>query len=213
VSQFGEAIRSARAGVQMSDVDQPPKIIQVSSAVAGEGKSTIAISIAQSAAISLRRVLLVDCDLRLPAISKTFRLDRKPGLVDLLTGSSDASIVRDPLTGIFVMGAGSFTQNPPDLLSSARMRVVIEQLAASYDYVVLDSPPVGPVIDAVVLSRIVDKVVFVVSWNETPRELVIRAAKQFAQEKKIAGIVLNRVDPGQRYGSYYNQYYKDRYTG
>src|SRR5207245_1747095 len=109
---------------------QPPKLIQVSSAVASEGKSTLAIALAQSAAMSVSRVLLVDCDLRRPGISKVFRLEKSPGLVDLLTGSSDAAvIVRDPRTGIDLMGAGSFTQNPPDLLSSARMRAVIQQLA------------------------------------------------------------------------------------
>jgi polysaccharide biosynthesis transport protein len=213
LSHFSEAVRSARAGVQMSDVDQPPKVIQVSSAVAGEGKSTVAISLAQSAAMSLPRVLLVDCDLRLPAVSKIFRLEKRPGLVDLLTGSSDApAILRDPLTGIYVMGAGSSTQNPPDLLSSARMRALVEQLAGSYDYIVIDSPPVGPVIDAVVLSSLVDKVVLVIAFNETPREIVVRAVKRFAEAKKIAGALLNRVDAKQSYGGYYNQYYKNYYT-
>jgi exopolysaccharide transport family protein len=211
LSHFGETIRSMRAGIQMSDVDQPPKIIQVSSSVAGEGKSTIAIALAQSAAASCDRVLLVDCDLRLPAVSKTFKLEKSTGLVDLLTGSQEPSIIRDRTTGIYVIGAGSSTQNPPDLFSSSRMRALVERLATSYEFIVFDSPPVGPVVDAVVLSRLVDKLVLIVNWNETPREIVVRTVKQFPEKKKLAGIVLNRIDARQSYGGYYNQYYSKYY--
>jgi exopolysaccharide transport family protein len=211
LSHFGEAIRSMRAGIQMSDVDRPPKLIQVSSSVAGEGKSTLAIALAQSAATAYERVLLVDCDLRLPSTSRTFKLEKSPGLVDLLTASREPSIVRDPKSGINVIGAGSFTQNPPDLLSSERMRALIERLAVSYDFIVLDSPPIGPVIDAVVLSRLVDKLVLVVSWNETPREMIFRTVKQLAEPRKICGIVLNQIDAKQSYGGYYNKYYSKYY--
>jgi exopolysaccharide transport family protein len=215
LSRFSEAIRSLRAGIQMSDVDAPPKVVQMTSVVAGEGKTTVAIAFAQSAATSSPRVLLIDCDLRRPAVTKLFKLEKRPGLVDLLMGTAtgDRAIVRDTSSGIYVIGAGSSTQNPPDLLSSVRMQGLLLQLRDAYDCIVLDSPPVGPVVDAVVLAQAVDKAIFVIAWNETPRDMVAHAIKQLQGGKKVAGIVLNRVDTKQstRYGGYYYSKYYEKY--
>jgi exopolysaccharide transport family protein len=217
MSRFSEAIRTVRAGIQMSNVDQPPKVIQVSSIVAGEGKTTVAIALAQSAATSMERVLLIDADLRRPSATKNFRLERRPGLVDMLVGynNGDEFIVQDPISGIFVLGAGVPTQNPPDLLASDRLRTVIMHLRDRYDYIVVDSPPVGPVIDPVVLSHCVEKVLLVVAWNDTPRDLAARAVCQFPS-RKIAGVALNRLDvkDSLRYAEYArSQYCTNYYTG
>ena len=215
LSQFGEEIRTLRAGIQMSDVDDPPKLIQLTSVVPDEGKTTIAMSIAQSAGTNFPRVLLIDCDLRRPAATKIFGLAKKPGLVDLLVGSValDNAIFQAAGASFYVIGAGASTQNPPDLLSSARMEALLQQLKSSFDYIVIDSPPLGPVIDAAVLTKFVDKVVFVSRWNETPRDIISRAVKQLQPQRKVAGIVLNHVNTklSRRYGGYYHMKYYGKY--
>ena len=215
LSRFGEEIRTLRAGIQMSDVDHPPKVIQVTSVVPGEGKTTIAMSIAQSAGTNFPRVLLIDCDLRRPAITKMFGLTKRPGLVDLLIGSIplESAVFQAPGSSFFIIGAGSSTQNPPDLLSSERMDGLLKQLRSTFDYIVIDSPPLGPVIDAAVLTKFVDKVVFVSRWNDTPRDIIARGVAQLQSEKKVSGIVLNLVDTklSGRYGGYYHTKYYGKY--
>ena len=215
LSRFGEEIRTLRAGIQMSDVDHPPKIIQVTSVIPGEGKTTVALSIVQSAGTNFPRVLFVDCDLRRPAATKMFGLTKKPGLVDLLVGSAtlENAIFQPPDSTFCVIGSGASTNNPPDLLSSGRMEALLQQLREIFDYIVLDSPPIGPVIDAVVLTKFVDKVVFVARWNETPRDIVARAVLQLQSQNKVAGIVLNQVNTklSKRYGGYYHTKYYGKY--
>ena len=128
LSRFGEEIRTLRAGIQMSDVDNPPKLIQVTSVVPGEGKTTIAMAMAQSAGTNFPKVLFIDCDLRRPAATKIFGLAKKPGLVDLLVGSVavDSAVFQATGTSFYIIGAGTSTQNPPDLLSSARMEALLQ---------------------------------------------------------------------------------------
>ncbi|MCS0504491.1 polysaccharide biosynthesis tyrosine autokinase [Ancylobacter mangrovi] len=220
LSRFSESIRSLRAGIQMSNVDEPPRIVEVTSAAPGEGKSMLAISLAVSAATSGKRVLLIDCDLRRPSVTQQFGLTDRPGLVELLaqSASTDGILYRDKASGVYVLGSGAKTQNPPDLLGSARMQHLIEQLRETFDFVVLDVPPIGPVIDASVLAPLVDKVLFVVRWNATAREFVRHAIERLPGDRKVCGIALNMVDLRRtpRYGrySYYSSaYYKKYYVG
>ncbi len=212
LSLFGEEIRTLRANIQMCDADDLPRVIQVTSVVQGEGKTAIALSIAQSAATNYPRVLFVDCDLRRSGATKMFGLAGKPGLVDLLAGSISLEGAINSAAGsaFFIIGNGASTFNPPDLLSSGRMESLLRHLKSTFDYIVLDSPTIGPVIDATVLAKFCDKVVFVTRWNKTPRDIVARAMKQLRQEKKVAGIVLNKIDIklSSRYsGYYYTKYY------
>lgn len=220
LSRYSEAVRALRSAVQMSDVDRPPQLIQVTSAMPGEGKTTLAMSMAFSLRTAGHTVLLLDADLRHPSVSNVFGLVDQPGLVDLLVaGAPDASRVRpfrEPESGVEILPAGSKTHNPPDLLASDRMKGLIASLRERYEYILVDSPPVAPVIDATVLSRQADKVVFAVKWGSTPREAVANAVRQISGTRKIAGIALNQVDERQtpKYGryayhgsSYYGSYY------
>ena len=206
VSRFGEEIRALRARVQMCDAGNVPKIVQVASALRHEGKTTIAMSVAQSAGMTFRRVLLVDADLRLSAITKTFGLMGKPGLVDLLLGSTsfESAIHKAADATFFIIGRGTSTANAPDLLASNRMEALFQQLKAAFDYIVLDSPAIEMVIDATVLAKCADKVVFVTQWNKTPRNIAAQALRQLQRQKEVAGIVLNQVDVelSRRYTSY-----------
>jgi exopolysaccharide transport family protein len=216
LSRYAEAVRNIRVGIQMADVDHPAKVILITSSVPAEGKSTLAQSLALSAEKAGQNVLLIDGDLRHPSTSKYFGLEAKPGLVDLLIGGAafDEIVLREG--GLTVIPAGAKSQNPPDLLGSARLKLVIDKLRSVYDYIIIDSPPVGPVIDAKVIAVLADKVVFAVAWKTTPREIVAENVNYFQRDHKLAGVALTRVDESQapRYGAYAQysgDYYKKYY--
>jgi capsular exopolysaccharide synthesis family protein len=216
LSRYGEAIRTLRMGVQMADVDNPAKVVVVTSSVPTESKTTIALSLAYSALRAGLRTAIVDCDLRHPSVSKYFGRQEGAGLVDLLTGAVGADHTIVSRDGLTVIPAGSKSQNPPDLLASARMTGLVEKLRETYDYVIIDTPPIGPVIDAKVAVQFADKVIFLVRWQSTPRELVAQAIDSLSAGRKLAGIVLGLVDEAKvpRYGpySYYSNYsYKNYY--
>ena len=219
LSPFSEAIRTLRSGIHMSDVDRPPKVIQITSSRPGEGKTTIAISLAISAALAGHKVALVDADLRHPSLSRFFKLEQEQGLVDLLIGATTFEKVlrfQNDLK-LMVIPAGGKTLNPPDVLGSERMKALISHLGETFDYVVLDTPPVGPVIDPVIVANLADKTIFVVQWASTPRELVDTSVRQVSTHKRVAGIVLNCVNPdrARKYGGehyYAHQYYGKYYS-
>jgi succinoglycan biosynthesis transport protein ExoP len=216
LSRYSEAMRSLKNGIQMADVDNPPTVIQFTSSVPSEGKTTVGLSFVTSLATSGLKVLYIDADMRHPSGSKFLNIQNETGLVDILLGQvAPQDAIRHREDGRFwVLGAGSKTQNPPDLLSSDRMKALVGGLRKSFDYVVIDTPPVGPVIDPVIVSRLVDKIVFVVRWADTSRELVRNSIQQLSGHKKVAGVVFNHVHEGEarKYGKYaYSYYYGSRY--
>lgn len=200
----------------MADVDHPPKVVQVTSAVPNEGKTTIALSLAASAVAAKLKVLFIDADLRHPAATRIFGFEKEVGLVDFLLGEA---VVQDVIRfhdkgGYWVLGAGSRTQNPTDLLGSVRMKSMLEAFREAYDLVVLDSPPVAPVVDPVVISQLCDKVVLVVRWGATARDLVKQCVAKIPGHRKIAGTAFNLVNDrlARKYGKYTSsEYYKNRH--
>jgi capsular exopolysaccharide synthesis family protein len=207
LSPFSEALRTLRSGIQMADVDHPPKVIHVTSARPGEGKTTIAVSLAISAVSAGLKVALVDADLRHPSASRFFNLQQEKGLVDLLIGAipfeNGLRFHKD--LNLMIIPAGSKSLNPSDLLGSERMKEFIARLREKFDYVVLDTPPVGPVVDPVIVAQLADKTVFVVQWASTPRDLVEASIQQVSSQKRVAGVVLNFVnqDRAKKYGGQY----------
>ena len=196
LSSFSESFRTLRSSILMSDVDQPPKVIHFTSARPGEGKTTIAMSVAISAAFAGLKVVLVDADLRRPGASRLLKLEQEKGLVDLLVGGA---VVENVLRyhkdlKLMIIPAGSKSLTPSDVLGSERMKMLIGRLKETFDYVVLDTPPVGPVSDAVIVANIADKTVVVVQWAATPRELVETTLKQLSTHKRVAGVVFNSVN-------------------
>jgi capsular exopolysaccharide synthesis family protein len=216
LSRFSEAIRTLRSAVQMSDVDNPPKVIQVTSTIPNEGKSTLCMTMAASAAQSGLKVLIIDCDLRHPSISRYFNGAKNIGLVDYLVGGAELQnvIAHDEALRVHYLPAGGKTQNPPDLLGSEKFKLLIDQLRDRFDLIVIDTPPIGPVVDPLIVSHLVDKVVFVVRWAATAREMVAHSIERLSGRKKVAGVVFNHVidAEAQKYGKYaYSYYYGGRY--
>lgn len=204
ISVFGEAIRNLHTSLMLSDVDRPPKTILLASSLPGEGKSTVALSLARLMASCGKRVALVDCDLRRPDLHKAFGASQAPGLIDCLSGQAEVlDVLRtDRLTPACLVPAGSPAHTSPDLFASGNMRKLIADLSARFDLVILDSGPVLAVSDTRNLCRLVDKTVFVVRWQDTRRHAVRLALRQIIEAGgNIAGVLLSMVD-FQRYARY-----------
>ncbi len=210
LSPVAEAFRSLRTAVLFSTPDAPPKVILVTSAGAGEGKTVSSLNLASALAESGSRVLLVDVDLRKPACHRSLNVRNDRGLSSFLAGQADLKAVTHVFSSpkLSFIPAGPTPPNPAELVGSARMRDTLESLRDSYDFIVVDSPPVLPVTDAVVLSREVDGVLMVVKGHDTPRELIKRARDQLMQANAhLLGAVVNNVDLGWGDLYFYNRYY------
>lgn len=206
LSPFSEAVRTLRLGLRLSNTENNPKVILVTSSLAGEGKSTIATLLAASSAAAGQRTILVDCDVRGRGISRDFATDQ-PGLTDLLSGRADLATVtvHSSDIGCSVIPAGTVMRSPGDLLASGRTAEIMARLRADYDYVVVDTPPLLSVIDALALATIADKIIVAIDGRNTRQVSVNEALRLLRPESgRIAGIVFNKVAPEQlrRYGMY-----------
>src|SRR5262249_48283453 len=160
--------------------DRPPRVVLVTSALPGEGKSTMAMSLAQAIARSGQRVIVVDGDLRRPSVHRLSGVSAKPGLIEWLLGRNapDEVIHSTGAPGVDVIPAGSQPQMPPNLLSSDRFRLLLRGLAERYDVVILDSAPVLAVSDTRVLATLAEKTLFVVRWASTSHKIAASALRQ-----------------------------------
>lgn len=217
-----EAYKLLRTKLQFSFVDDHDcHIIGISSAMAGEGKSLSSVNLAYSLAQLDKRVLLIDCDMRRPSLSAKLPIKKLPGLSNYLTrqvgmdeviqtyGNADEGSVFN------VISAGRNPPNPIELLNSGRMRKALDELRGSYDYIILDLPPVGEVSDALVVSKLVDGILLVVRQNYCNRNLLSAAVKQFSfVDTRILGVVMNcATEENGAYGKYYRGYRRSRYEG
>ena len=211
-SLAAEAYRTIRTGILLSQAGEPPRTLLITSAQSSEGKTTSAVNLAASLASAGARVMIVDADLRRPSVAKQLNIDsRLPGLVEMLTGQCSYREValKDAAPGISVIPSGKIPPNPAELLGSPQMASIIDNLAERYDYVIIDSPPILPVTDSVILSRFVDGVVMVVRGSATPRRVVADARQRLrAVGARMLGIILNDVDVSGGDYYYYNRYYQ-----
>lgn len=218
-STFAEAMQRLRTVMHLGDPNKRPRIILFASALGGEGKSTVSRAFAEVAARSGQKTIHINCDLRRPDPTPASRFagHAPSGLADILKGEfiPDSAIVTDPDTGCHFLGPGLVDVGSPlDLLRSGAMRALIVRLSLEYELIVLDSPPVLPVSDALVLSRLADVTVYLVRWGHTSADAAFGGLKELhASARNIAGVMLTRANMrklkafGQvGHGSYYGLY-------
>ena len=212
-SLVGEAYRTFRTALMLSRAGAPPKTILFTSAHSSEGKTVSATNTAAMFAQTGARVLLIDGDLRKPRCHRVLALENSAGLTEVLTGTCEVQdVIRTTVVdGLSFMSAGSLPPNPTELLGSERMSQVLAIVAHEHDVVIIDSPPVMPVSDALLLATVVDGVVLVVNSLKTSKHHVkMTCAKLEYARAKIFGVLLNEIDikhPGYgHYSHYYNHY-------
>jgi succinoglycan biosynthesis transport protein ExoP len=210
LSPFAEAIRSIKLAADLSSV----KVIGLVSSIPGEGKSTIAMALGELMVQSGARVVLVDCDLRNPSLSRALAPDAKIGLSDVIFGneSSEDAIWTDARTGMAFIPSivGAYLPHTSDILASPAAKCLVSKLRSSYDYVVVDLSPLAAGVDARLTTGFIDAYVLVVKWGQTTVD-VVQYALQSAQsiQESLLGVVLNQVDFRQlsRYDGHRAKYY------
>ena len=194
-----EAYRTVRANVVFSLLKAGGcAVLAVTSALRGEGRSVTAMNLAASLARTDRRVLVIDCDLRAPGLARLLGREVSAGLCELILdrGLRDSAVIHDETLGVDVVLSGGSSAESSELLGSARMGRLLEELKQDYDYIILDTPPVALAADGAVLASESDGVVFVVQANRSQRDALVRGMEQlnFAGAR-VLGFVLNGAEP------------------
>jgi succinoglycan biosynthesis transport protein ExoP len=218
LSRFAEAVRSLKVAVDLNSIVRENRVLAIISTLPNEGKSTLSSNLAQLMAHGGARVVLVDADLRNPSLSRALVPDVQVGLIDVIAHKvrlEDALII-DPETKLSILPAGTTSKllHTNEVLASRAMHDLITLLRSKFEYVVLDMPPMAPVVDARVTSSFVDSYVFVVEWGKTKMDVVrhhLRGAPEI--QEKLLGVVLNKADTRllARYESYHGRHYYQKY--
>lgn len=210
---FSESIRSIRTSMVLSALDKPHKVIVVTSSVPGEGKSTVAANLAMALG-QMEKVLLIDADMRRPALAKNFDFAvGTPGLANLIAGTAELEESIQNKHGVDMISAGAVPPDPLELLSSPRFAELIKHLKGQYDRIVMDSPPTQAVSDALMLGTLANALIYVIKSDDTAIPLAVKGVGQLLQSNApVTGVVLNQVDmrkakkQGYNYGGYYDYY-------
>ena len=208
-SARAEEYRRLRTNLQFVGVDGRDRSIAFTSSIAGEGKTSTVLNVALALAEAGKRVLLVDADLRRPRIAKRLNLEGAVGLSTVLLGQASLDDVLQSVGGLDVLPAGQIPPNPSEILGSNAMRSLVRKALDSYEYVLLDSAPLGPVTDTAVLSSSLGGVVLVVgSGDVDAAQLEYALASVEAVDGRVLGMVLNKLkgeDAGHRQNYYYSE--------
>ena len=207
--QFAELIQALRTNLMMAPELVDGRTLLVTSAQPGEGKTVAVANIGVSLARLKQRVVLIDADLRKPRLHELFGEDQQPGLANVLTGKTTPRDCRKTkIPGLWLMPAGSMSQNPADLLGSERFEKLVAYLRQHFDWIVIDSPPTLAVTDASLISQVASGVLVVIDCGRTSRALASAAVKQLeAVRAPLLGAMLNRVvfdDDDDAYSPYYH---------
>jgi capsular exopolysaccharide synthesis family protein len=211
---FAESIRAIRTNVLFSSAEEGVRMIVVTSAGPGEGKSLFSSNLSVSLAQAGQRVLHIDADMRRPRVHDIFDVTQEPGLSNLLVGDCKPSeaVRKTDVSNLCILPAGMIPPNPAELLGSKRCAEYFATLSGHFDWVVIDSPPVLAVADASILANSATGVVFVVGADQTSRHTARTAVEQLeAVQAHIIGAVLNRADV-ERNPYYYSAYYRKEYS-
>ncbi|RKF13227.1 formate--tetrahydrofolate ligase [Alginatibacterium sediminis] len=211
-TRFSEAIRTVRTAMMLSLAQSKRKFVSVTSSVPGEGKTTVSINLAQAMA-GMEKVLLIDCDLRQPSVGERFGLSSShPGLSNLLVMGADLEdcVFVHEKSGLHVLAAGLLSPYPQELLSSPRFRNLLRDLSRQYNKIVIDTPPISAVSDALIVGRLTTASILVVKADSTRFEQVSQSiAKLIHVNVAVDGVILNQIsEKNEKEYKYYN-YYRD----
>lgn len=205
-----EEFRTLRSRLYQIREKQPLQTVLVASALPAEGKTFVALNLAQTIAQQKgRSVLVIDADLRISRMHEVLGASQTPGLSDYLNGDADVLSIlqRGPLDNLFFIAGGKPNRNPVELLSTGRLRSLLNRLTPIFDWIIIDSPPSVPLSDASLLAKVADGVLIVVLSGSTPYDMA-QKLRQNLPDKNLVGVVLNRVPEGLAYSSYYYGYGK-----
>jgi len=208
-SPISEAYRVLRTNIQFSSVDKPLKVIAITSSGPNEGKSTTISNLAITFAQSGSKVLIVDADLRKPTIHKLYDFRNQLGLVNILAKKEALGIcIHDTLVdNLYVLTSGPIPPNPSELLQSESMKKFLDEVTEIFDIVLIDTPPVGSVTDAAILSSMVDGIILVAASGQVKIDEIKRSKELLEKvNANIIGVVLNKLDKNAQ-GNYYYYYY------
>lgn len=207
-----EEYKTLRTNIMFSIPSDECKVIGITSAEPMEGKSINCLNLAITFAQTNARVLLIDCDLRLPRQASLVDMDSIPGISNILVGMNSVteSIHKTRLSGLDVVLSGDIPPNPSELLGSENMGKIIKELSRNYDYIFVDLPPINIVADAAVMSKYLSGMILVVRAIISQRDTVIKAVNQLERvEANVIGIVLNGV---KNKISFYGKYKSNKYS-
>lgn len=216
-SRFTESVRSLKVAVDLNGVVKENKVIGITSSLPAEGKSTVSANFSELIAHAGGRVLLMDLDLRNPSLSRTLAPEAR-GLMDVIAGKlalSDAIWV-DPATGLSFLPSGATPKllHTNEILASATMKKLFDHLRTAYDYVIVDLPPLAPVVDVRSTTNIIDSYIYVVEWGRTKIDVVEHnLSVASGVYDRLLGVVLNKADTSVlgRYEGYHGNYYYNKY--
>jgi len=216
-NQVWEAYRGLRTSILLSSSGEPPKVVMVTSALAGEGKTASALNTAIIFARSGIRTLIIDLDMRRPSMAGHFGVNGSKGMSHFLTGNSDllSQIRQTSIPNLSLLAAGQTPPNPAELLNSKGMEAALLLARESFDHVIIDTPPVLSVTDALVISPKVDGVIIVTRAGKTACDAVRKATEHLEQVgARILGVVINDANlRNGHYRYYYKYYYDNKYYG
>ena len=214
LSLIAEAYRTLRTALFLSRAGEAPRTLLFTSAAEGEGKTLTTINTAVIFAQMGLRAVIIDADLRRPRCHKVLSVRNWAGLTEVLTGQREVQEVLKPTAteNLFLLPSGAVPPNPAELVGSRKMQELMSNLLQQFDCVIVDTPPVLPVSDALLITRLVEGVVLVVNGQKTPRHLVKEARSRLLYARaKILGVVLNRVDMVKGEYAYYYGHYSSYY--
>jgi exopolysaccharide transport family protein len=218
LSRFAESIRSIKLAIDLNPTKTSNRIVGITSALPNEGKSTITAALAQIIAHAGKRVIMVDCDLRNPSLSTNLAPNASAGIVDVLSGarSLEETIWRDPKTNLAFLPSAKRTPvfHTSEILSSEQTGKLFDKLRGSYDYVIVDLPPLAPIVDVRATTPLIDCFILVVEWGRTRTDVVQHALHTAPNVyEALIGTVLNKTDMRamKRYDNYLNDYYNNEH--
>ena len=210
-SPISESYRGIRTSIEFSNLDKEMKVINVTSSMQGEGKTTVIANLAVSFANLEKKVLLLEGDLRNPSVHRMFNISNINGLTDILLNNKNfAECVHcTEVKNLHILTCGAVPPNPSEILSSKKMKDFINELREYYDYIFIDTPPIGVVTDAGIISTYSDGCVFVVGSKQCDIEMAKIAKKRLEDVgANIIGAVLNKFEAEGNGYNYYNYYYQ-----